>query len=245
MLLEKALLVTDRVPPAPPQAQSANPGAGEEPAWKNCWNWNLCDATFGHLILDIKDGRVSSEMKSQGTYSSAQLACRMLIHGRQASTTRTVGMPRPTPQHQPERLQVLSTRRYRHRTLPTTLPGKLRPLLLPQQVNSQPIDQSPTPHNRGLAPPRAARSLGRTLNYPPVRQRARPPSLTVPVTHQLRPTRRHPRRRQRRIENVKAEIRSISRSSRASRAQEPVPSRGLTLYRQPLERTRPPRWLLR
>lgn len=30
------------------------------------WSWNLTDSTFGHLLLIIKDGKVSSELKSQG-----------------------------------------------------------------------------------------------------------------------------------------------------------------------------------
>lgn len=67
VLLGKALSVVERLPPAP--AASNIPGGtatGEEPAWKNCWNWNLCDAAYGSLILDIKDGRVSAELKSQG-----------------------------------------------------------------------------------------------------------------------------------------------------------------------------------
>lgn len=38
----------------------------EDPTWKNTWNWNLCDANFGHLVLDIKEGRVSAELTSQG-----------------------------------------------------------------------------------------------------------------------------------------------------------------------------------
>ncbi|VDC01107.1 unnamed protein product [Peniophora sp. CBMAI 1063] len=59
VLLDKALAVVDRVPPAIAQA-------GEEPAWKNCWNWNLCDAAYGNLVLDVRDGRVSAELKSQG-----------------------------------------------------------------------------------------------------------------------------------------------------------------------------------
>ncbi|KAJ7496586.1 hypothetical protein FB451DRAFT_198520 [Mycena latifolia] len=57
VLLDKALSVVERVPTA---------AAGEEPAWKNCWNWNLCDAAYGSLILDVREGRISAELKSQG-----------------------------------------------------------------------------------------------------------------------------------------------------------------------------------
>ncbi|KAG2150317.1 uncharacterized protein EDB93DRAFT_345628 [Suillus bovinus] len=57
VLLDKALSVIERVP---------NAQGPEEPSWKNCWNWNLCDAAFGSLVLDIKDGRISAELKSQG-----------------------------------------------------------------------------------------------------------------------------------------------------------------------------------
>ncbi|KAJ3540575.1 hypothetical protein NMY22_g4235 [Coprinellus aureogranulatus] len=63
ILLEKALSVVERVPPVP----TTGPGAvAEELAWKNCWNWNLCDAAYGSLILDVKEGRISAELKSQG-----------------------------------------------------------------------------------------------------------------------------------------------------------------------------------
>jgi hypothetical protein len=69
VLLDKFLAVVDRIP----SSQSAAPGAsnlsGEEPAWKNCWNWNLCDAAYGSLVLDIKEGRVNAELKSQGATS--------------------------------------------------------------------------------------------------------------------------------------------------------------------------------
>ena len=57
VLLDKALSVVERVPTV---------GGAEESAWKNCWNWNLCDAAYGSLILEIKEGRVSAELKSQG-----------------------------------------------------------------------------------------------------------------------------------------------------------------------------------
>lgn len=64
VLLEKALMVSDRIP----ALAVAGPNA-EEPAWKNTWNWNLCDASFGHLVLDIREGRISAELKSQGRYN--------------------------------------------------------------------------------------------------------------------------------------------------------------------------------
>ncbi|KAF8161781.1 hypothetical protein K438DRAFT_2025711 [Mycena galopus ATCC 62051] len=57
VLLDKALSVVERLPTG---------ATGEDPAWKNCWNWNLCDAAYGSLILDVKEGRISAELKSQG-----------------------------------------------------------------------------------------------------------------------------------------------------------------------------------
>ncbi|GAA5986351.1 hypothetical protein JCM10908_003718 [Rhodotorula pacifica] len=62
-LLQNALAVANRVPASNFVGGAANV---EEAAWKNCWNWNLPDAQYGNLILDIRDGRIGSEMKSQG-----------------------------------------------------------------------------------------------------------------------------------------------------------------------------------
>jgi hypothetical protein len=68
VLLDKALSVVDRIPLAIGQsAPGGGPPGTEDAAWKNCWNWNLCDAAYGSLVLDIKEGRVSAELKSQGT----------------------------------------------------------------------------------------------------------------------------------------------------------------------------------
>ncbi|TFY55039.1 hypothetical protein EVJ58_g8501 [Rhodofomes roseus] len=66
VLLDKALSVVERIPAPTNQPGPNGQFPQEEPAWKNCWNWNLCDAAYGSLILDIKDGRVSAELKSQG-----------------------------------------------------------------------------------------------------------------------------------------------------------------------------------
>jgi hypothetical protein len=66
VLLDKFLSVVERLPSVQPSSGPGATATGEEPAWKNCWNWNLCDAAYGSLILDIKEGRISAELKSQG-----------------------------------------------------------------------------------------------------------------------------------------------------------------------------------
>ena len=58
ILLQNAFSVVDRVP-------SNN---REEPTFKNMWNFNLPDAAFGWVLLDIKEGRVSAEIKAQGKF---------------------------------------------------------------------------------------------------------------------------------------------------------------------------------
>ncbi|CDZ98739.1 ser thr protein phosphatase [Phaffia rhodozyma] len=61
VFLDKTLAALNRSPP------STGSGTGaEEASWKNTWSWNLTDSTYGHLLLDIKEGRVSAELKSQG-----------------------------------------------------------------------------------------------------------------------------------------------------------------------------------
>lgn len=66
ILLDKALHVVSRVPAVQAHIGPGATATGDEPSWKTCWNWNLCDAAYGSLILDIKEGRVSAELKSQG-----------------------------------------------------------------------------------------------------------------------------------------------------------------------------------
>lgn len=70
-LLDKALHVVEKLPPVQPSSGPGATATGEEPAWKNCWNWNLCDAAYGSLVLDVKEGRISSELKSQGEFMFA------------------------------------------------------------------------------------------------------------------------------------------------------------------------------
>ncbi|KAL8669101.1 MAG: hypothetical protein Q9168_006294 [Polycauliona sp. 1 TL-2023] len=45
--------------------QTAN-GSVDESAFKNMWNFNLADAAFGYLVLEVEAGRIGTEMKAQG-----------------------------------------------------------------------------------------------------------------------------------------------------------------------------------
>lgn len=47
-------------------AQTGERGVTDEVGFKNLWNFNLPDANFGSLILEVKDGQVASEQRSEG-----------------------------------------------------------------------------------------------------------------------------------------------------------------------------------
>ncbi|KAH8106343.1 hypothetical protein BXZ70DRAFT_1061702 [Cristinia sonorae] len=97
VLLDKALSVIDRVPPSLNQHVPNGPALTEEPAWKNCWNWNLCDAAYGSLVLDIKDGRVSAELKSQGfNYAYRRSVSPSTVAPTPNSTSSALPVGRPT-----------------------------------------------------------------------------------------------------------------------------------------------------
>jgi hypothetical protein len=60
----------NRLPPSlhdrPDDGSSSGLSDLEEQGFKNMWNFNLPDAAFGWVILDIDHGRVSAETKAQG-----------------------------------------------------------------------------------------------------------------------------------------------------------------------------------
>ncbi|KAJ9619903.1 hypothetical protein H2203_008177 [Taxawa tesnikishii (nom. ined.)] len=72
-LLSFALDVVSKMPTV---ANGGNPFGGgqggpasgqvDESAFKNMWNFNLADAAFGWLVLDIDQGRIGTEMRAQG-----------------------------------------------------------------------------------------------------------------------------------------------------------------------------------
>ncbi|KXX74068.1 hypothetical protein MMYC01_200092 [Madurella mycetomatis] len=75
-LLKNALGVVEKMPTT---AAGGNPFGGaaagqsaaalgqvDESAFKNMWNFNLADAAFGWLVLEVQDGRIGTEMRAQG-----------------------------------------------------------------------------------------------------------------------------------------------------------------------------------
>jgi hypothetical protein len=72
-LLALALEIVHKMPTV---ANGGNPFGGpapgpqsgviDESAFKNMWNFNLADAAYGWLVLDIDNGRIGTEMRAQG-----------------------------------------------------------------------------------------------------------------------------------------------------------------------------------
>lgn len=73
-LLDNALDVVQKMPSV---ANGGNPFGGpvaagnaagqvDESAFKNMWNFNLADAAFGFLVLEVEGGRIATEMRAQG-----------------------------------------------------------------------------------------------------------------------------------------------------------------------------------
>ncbi|EFX05989.1 serine/threonine-protein phosphatase family protein [Grosmannia clavigera kw1407] len=72
-LLKNAISIVEKMPTT---AAGGNPfgsaggppalGQVDESAFKNMWNFNLADAAFGFLVLEIQDGRIGTEMRAQG-----------------------------------------------------------------------------------------------------------------------------------------------------------------------------------
>ncbi|KAI9885592.1 MAG: DNA-binding transcription factor yap1 [Watsoniomyces obsoletus] len=74
-LLQNALDIVQKMPSV---ANGGNPFGGpvggtangggqvDESAFKNMWNFNLADASFGYLVLEVDGGRIGTEMRAQG-----------------------------------------------------------------------------------------------------------------------------------------------------------------------------------
>ena len=72
-LLNNALDIVNKMPtvanggnPFGGPVAGQNAGGVDESAFKNMWNFNLADAAFGYLVLEVDAGRIGTEMRAQG-----------------------------------------------------------------------------------------------------------------------------------------------------------------------------------
>ncbi|KAJ3905244.1 hypothetical protein F5879DRAFT_753897 [Lentinula edodes] len=145
VLLDKALNVVERIPPpigpggAPTGVTTAKEAlaAQDEPMWKNCWNWNLCDAAYGSLILDVREGRVSAELKSQGFNYAYRRSATVPATPTSANPSNTL-----SPNHKPS-------------SKSTTPAPKVVSPVPPSTVHSKPATPAPVP-------PNSSNTIGRT-----------------------------------------------------------------------------------
>jgi len=98
--LDNALAFVEKMPstangagPFGGPPSNAGQGQVDESAFKNMWNFNLADAAFGWLVLEVEGGRIGTEMKAQG-FNFAH---------------RTGKQPNNVPQQQQQQQQTAST----------------------------------------------------------------------------------------------------------------------------------------
>ncbi|KAJ4393117.1 hypothetical protein N0V93_002324 [Gnomoniopsis smithogilvyi] len=168
-LLKNALAVVEKMPS---QAAGGNPfgstaggpptlGQVDESAFKNMWNFNLADAAFGWLVLEIQDGRIGTEMKAQGFNFSHRGAKQQPIGGAPAAPV-TTGPPAGPAQSQPSQRQASQAQ-----PKPSPAPTQTKPLTpapdTKEKENEKPANgnaHGPDSSAASPAPPKASDIIG-------------------------------------------------------------------------------------
>lgn len=101
-LLDNALDIVTKMPSV---ANGGNPFGGpvagneaggqvDESAFKNMWNFNLADAAYGYLVLEVEGGRIGTEMRAQG-FNFAHRSGKPAQAGPQAAAQQVPTAPSP------------------------------------------------------------------------------------------------------------------------------------------------------
>ena len=139
-LLKNALSIVEKMPTT---AAGGNPFGGsaggapalgqvDESAFKNMWNFNLADAAFGYLALEIQDGRIGTEMRAQGFNFSHRGMKQQQSNSQQTQAPATsTASPQPSsvlhPPQQPQPSVSISQRQPASLGQQVTLPTKPSP----------------------------------------------------------------------------------------------------------------------
>ncbi|KAL9127586.1 MAG: hypothetical protein Q9217_003566 [Psora testacea] len=186
-LLNNALDIVTRMPSV---ANGGNPfgggqvpapggvGAVDESAFKNMWNFNLADAAFGYLVLEIQDGRIGTEMRAQG-FNFAHRS----TGGKPPLAPPLQSPAQPGPPHAV--MQGMGSSNSRAPTAPSSQ--------APQQVNQsaqpgpQPRNQQPPPQSKP-GPPAQQPSQTQQNTTTPNQTRATPSTTgNASQQHQVKP----------------------------------------------------------
>lgn len=154
-LLQNALDIVQRMPSV---ANGGNPFGGpvggpnaggqvDEGAFKTMWNFNLADAAFGYLILEIEGGRIGTEMKAQGfnfahrggKQSSAQPQSQQQ---QQQTTAPAANVPAPT-EKPPVPSTAPAASSQNQQQAPPGPPPPYQPPQQPQQPRNVPVTPQP------------------------------------------------------------------------------------------------------
>ena len=190
-LLRNALDIVDKMPDRTSSNPfGGNPGAGgqvDEAAFKNMWNFNLADAAYGWLVLDIDSGRIGTELKAQG-FNFAHRGAKqpqsmpsMASDRFQANGPSSVGSPaqvqsrmNPPPPGPPAAQNPLQNRGNQQ---PVRQPGQHAPPEKPAQATPQIAQQQNTPTKQ----PAAATSRPAASPAAPANQNAKPAGSPAPA----------------------------------------------------------------
>ncbi|MCJ1403218.1 hypothetical protein MMC11_006441 [Xylographa trunciseda] len=185
-LLRNALEIVEKMPtvanggnpfggPVPGQAAA---GQVDESAFKNMWNFNLADAAFGYLVLEVESGRIGTEMRAQG-FNFAHRG----TGGKQA--------PQSTPSSQGAPNNVQGGPNASNNTTPSG-PMQNRPPVAPSTQSSQQISQAQQPNQA----PRSQQPPAPAAMQPPQQQAqqnkgpsapSRPAQSPAPPASQIKP----------------------------------------------------------
>lgn len=155
-LLNLAIEIVNKMPAI---ANGGNPFGGpapgpqsgviDESAFKNMWNFNLADAAYGWLVLDIDNGRIGTEMRAQGfnfAHRGGKVAPQAQAAQPLAAASSTMPASAPSPAAQSSPAQG------RPGGPPTGTPQPNRPVAATPPVPQQQIKPSTQPGRPGASP---------------------------------------------------------------------------------------------
>lgn len=169
-LLSNALEIVQKMPTVanggnpfggavPNQAQGSG-GMVDESAFKNMWNFNLADAAFGYLVLEVDAGRIGTEMRAQG-FNFAHRG----IGGKPGVTQSVQSPAQPTPSN-----PLIGSA-----GAPVGA-GQTRPSAPPSTQTSQQFNQNQQPNQQPRSQP------------PPTQQKQAPPPQAPQLQQDKAPT---------------------------------------------------------